>query len=157
LAWNGTKVRRNWRFSAHSITETQMHGTVCSKLVFRASLQGTLSLSPPLVPSLTPISRIDQFKALRRLSSLPLSPLKPSSKLHEDLASRGKVYVTLSGVRFLQYDGVLSQEVGYGMNKTIIKLRVRSDFSSFRGTTELMRQKKVATGRWKSCGRCEEL
>ena len=87
----------------------------------------TILQSLPVPSALThPSLAFPQFKALRRLSSLPLSPLKPSSKLYEDLASRGKVYVTLSGVRFLQYDGVLSQEVGYGMNKTIIKLRVRS-------------------------------
>ncbi|GAA5833648.1 hypothetical protein JCM5353_006600 [Sporobolomyces roseus] len=62
--------------------------------------------------------RIYKFKALRRLSSLPLSPLNSSSKLYEELSARGKVYVTLSGLRFLQYDGVLSQEVGHGMNKS---------------------------------------
>lgn len=38
--------------------------------------------------------------------------------------------MTLSGVRFLQYDGVLTQICGHGYNKQIIKLRVRFEACS---------------------------
>ena len=127
LAWNGTKVRRNWRFTAPSISESQMPGTVRSKLVFRTDLQGTTILQSLALPSsLTRTSlAFPQFKS--PMIILP-SSLKPSSKLYEDLADCVTVYGTLSGVRFLQFDGILSEEIGNGTNKTIMGLRVRPTF-----------------------------
>ncbi|GAA5910070.1 hypothetical protein JCM6882_006507, partial [Rhodosporidiobolus microsporus] len=91
--------------------------------------------------------RIGKFKSLRRLSSLPISPLTPGSKLHDELTARGRAYCALTGdagedgaepgaVRFLQYDGVLGIVSGCGMDRKIIKLRAEGravvDIKSYR-------------------------
>lgn len=64
-------------------------------------------------------------------------PLKPSSKLYEELSTRGKTYVSLSGSpKFFNYDGVLTQIIGFGSNKKINKMRAEGravvDAKSFR-------------------------
>ncbi|GAA5844391.1 hypothetical protein JCM11251_007595 [Rhodosporidiobolus azoricus] len=94
--------------------------------------------------------RILKFKSLRRLSSLPITPLVPGSKLHDELTARGKLYTGLTGdpvregeggvgadgVRFLQYEGVLAIVTGGGMDRKIVKLRAEGraviDIKSYR-------------------------
>ncbi|BGO89279.1 hypothetical protein NBRC10512v2_001230 [Rhodotorula toruloides] len=70
--------------------------------------------------------QIPKFKSLRRLTSLPVQPLSPSSSLYTDLVSRGKKYVELTeggGMRFLRYEGVMVQVLGVGMDKRVVKMR----------------------------------
>ncbi|GAA6023290.1 hypothetical protein JCM10207_006222 [Rhodosporidiobolus poonsookiae] len=87
--------------------------------------------------------RIPKFKSLRRLSALPITPLVPSSKLHNELTARGKLYCGLTGdcadkggMRFLGYEGVLMQVVGSGLERKVIKLRAEGravvDVKSYR-------------------------
>ncbi|GAA5874915.1 hypothetical protein JCM8547_003609 [Rhodosporidiobolus lusitaniae] len=86
--------------------------------------------------------RIPKFKSLRRLSSLPLQPLSPSSTLHRDLSERGKRYCELTGdagvggSRFLEYGGVLMIVTGCGMERRVVKLRAEGravvDIKSYR-------------------------
>ncbi|GJN88240.1 hypothetical protein Rhopal_001205-T1 [Rhodotorula paludigena] len=77
--------------------------------------------------------RVPKFKGLRRLSSLSLAPLDPSSTLHADLSSRGLRYTTLTGdahlsrggngTRFLDYHDSLLQVLGSGMDRRVVKTR----------------------------------
>ncbi|GAA5961988.1 hypothetical protein JCM3765_007185 [Sporobolomyces pararoseus] len=81
--------------------------------------------------------KIPKFKALRRLSTLATVPLKPGSKLYQELETRGKSYLSLSGSpKFLYYNGVLTQIIGFGSNKKINKMRAEGravvDAKSFR-------------------------
>lgn len=66
---------------------------------------------------------IPKFKGMRKLSSLPARPLR--EKQREELNERGKLYMGLSKVAFLNYSGVLVQVLGCGMNMRVVKLRVR--------------------------------
>ncbi|BGO98223.1 hypothetical protein NBRC10513v2_001392 [Rhodotorula toruloides] len=70
--------------------------------------------------------QIPKFKSLRRLTSLPVQPLSPTSPLYTDLVSRGKKYVELTeggGMRFLRYEGVMVQVLGVGMDRRVVKMR----------------------------------
>ncbi|GAA5905336.1 hypothetical protein JCM8208_003820 [Rhodotorula glutinis] len=72
-------------------------------------------------------------KGLHRVSLLNVAPLDTSSALYAHLVSRGKQYVALTGaahsaeggpgVRFLDYDDVLIQVIGHGMQRKIYKSR----------------------------------
>ncbi|GEM08992.1 AAA family ATPase [Rhodotorula toruloides] len=77
--------------------------------------------------------QIPKFESLRRLTSLPVQPLSPTSPLYTDLYSRGKKYVELTGgggMRFLRYEGVMVQVLGSGMERRVVKMRAR--FGRFR-------------------------
>ncbi|GAA6041750.1 hypothetical protein JCM8097_008312 [Rhodosporidiobolus ruineniae] len=86
-------------------------------------------------------AKIPKFKSLRRLASLPVIPLAPSSKQHADLSARGRRYCELTGAagggsKFLNYDGVLMFVQGCGMDRRVVKLRAEGravvDVKSYR-------------------------
>lgn len=66
---------------------------------------------------------IPKFKGMRNAASLSVWPL--SDRQRDELTERGQRYKELAGVRFMDYDGVLIQTHGSGMNKKIIKYRAK--------------------------------
>mgnify|MGYP001560481048 FL=1 len=60
---------------------------------------------------------------MRKISSLSAHPLTP--KHREELTARGKLYTDLAKVAFLNYSGILVQVTGSGMDRRVVKLRVR--------------------------------
>lgn len=60
---------------------------------------------------------------MRKISSLSAHPL--THKHREELTARGKLYTDLAKVAFLNYSGILVQVTGSGMDRRVVKLRVR--------------------------------
>lgn len=60
---------------------------------------------------------------MRKLSSLPVHPL--TDQRREALTARGRIYTSLARVAFMSYSGSLIQVTGCGIDRRIIKLRVR--------------------------------
>ncbi|GAA5949933.1 hypothetical protein JCM10213_004260 [Rhodosporidiobolus nylandii] len=95
--------------------------------------------------------KIMKYKSLRRLSTLPLTPLEPGSKLHDELTARGRQYCSLtgdaqaengSGLRYLKYGGTLMQLVGGGMDQRVVKLRAEG-----RAVVDVKSYKRMNPGR----------